>query len=556
MKIQKVRISNYRSIKDTIEIDFTDLTAMIGPNNSGKSNILWCINKLLGQETNQNEIFSEKDVYQQDPNRNIDVEIEFNRPFEHIPFESAEPAYVDKLRFIYKLHKEGPFKGTRQLEKYCLTKDNRMVQVLADDPGPGNAQLYKTLECPLHLIRKKMPVVYIRTDRITTQSRTNSRQILLNSLLEEINRDFLRPDNTILMLNSDGTEAEIPRKQWFDQCIEEAMITLRTDSFDNLKQTLRQSMIEYLGHEFEQDNSLWDIYFKPIDSIDFYNSLEMCLSEGDHIIPLRALGEGVQNAIVLSILNAYNRQNSQGLILIIEEPEMYLHPRMKRNLYKVLRTLSEKNQVIFVTHSSYMVSLSEFDSVRIVYNDGNGTQVKAPVCDNIPELKNYFSNLLSHDLNEIFFTRKVLLIENTYQKKTLLQYESRLKLDYDALDVAILNLESKNDILHLCKLALAFDMKIAVAFELNSSYYEVRRDEEEKLNTQLKALKDRGVTVFYSLNNYAEHLQSEWGKDTFQSYLDKFPGYDLYDKMMLFATDPDIPVPKLMESIISWITTP
>lgn len=556
MKIKKVRISNYRSIKDAVELDFSNLTALVGPNNSGKSNILWCINKILGQETDPSSIFTEKDVYKQDPNRDIDVEITLNKPLEHIPYDGALPAYIDKLRFIYKRHKEGPLKGTRTLEQYCLTKDNRMVQVLAEPSGAGSTHIYKTLECPLQKIREMIPVVYIRTDRITTQSRVDIRQQLLNSLLDKINCDFLREDNTILIMNADGTESRIPRKQWFEQCINEAMITLRTRTFDELKETIRKSMMEYLGTEIQQEEALWDIYFKPLTSLDFYHSLEMCFIEGDHITPLRALGEGVQNAIVLSILHAYNKQNADGFVLMMEEPEMYMHPRMKRSLFRVLNTLSEKNQVIYVTHSTYMVSLPHFDSVRMIHNDGEGTKAKAPHNENAPMLKAYFSNIISHELNELFFTKKVLLVENLYEKRVLLNYQARLELDYDTYDVAILVVGNKQDMLHLSELALAFDMNIAIGFEWHSGNYKERREEEEEMNKHLVALEEKGVTVFYTVNNYEEYMRNEWGEETFQSYVEKYAGKDNYQKMMYFTTDPEIPIPSLVQTMISWITAP
>lgn len=70
-----------------------------------------------------------------------------------------------------------------------------------------------------------LPVVYIRTDRISRQSRIDTRQVLLNNLLDKVNSDFLRDENTMLIKNADGTESLMPRKQWFDQCINEAMIT-------------------------------------------------------------------------------------------------------------------------------------------------------------------------------------------------------------------------------------------------------------------------------------------------------------------------------------------
>ncbi len=40
MKIEKVILSNFRSYKETIEINFSDLSVIIGKNDIGKSTIL------------------------------------------------------------------------------------------------------------------------------------------------------------------------------------------------------------------------------------------------------------------------------------------------------------------------------------------------------------------------------------------------------------------------------------------------------------------------------------------------------------------------------------
>ena len=41
IQIKEVEIENFRSIfKEKIELEFGDLTSIVGPNNSGKSNIL------------------------------------------------------------------------------------------------------------------------------------------------------------------------------------------------------------------------------------------------------------------------------------------------------------------------------------------------------------------------------------------------------------------------------------------------------------------------------------------------------------------------------------
>lgn len=40
MKIQKIKIKNFRSYKDEVEIEFDDLTAFVGKNDIGKSTVL------------------------------------------------------------------------------------------------------------------------------------------------------------------------------------------------------------------------------------------------------------------------------------------------------------------------------------------------------------------------------------------------------------------------------------------------------------------------------------------------------------------------------------
>jgi len=79
---------------------------------------------------------------------------------------------------------------------------------------------------------------------------------------------------------------------------------------------------------------------------------------------LEVLGQGTQRIIVTSILKAYvdiliERGNYTGKLILIlfEEPEIYLHPKLKRTLNVTLEKIAEQDnhQVIITTHDPYFV---------------------------------------------------------------------------------------------------------------------------------------------------------------------------------------------------------
>jgi hypothetical protein len=78
---------------------------------------------------------------------------------------------------------------------------------------------------------------------------------------------------------------------------------------------------------FVADAEKLDFYFAPFETLDFYRSLELRVKEFGVSIPsaLRAteLGDGFQNALVLSILQAFEQRKKQGAIILLEEPEMF-----------------------------------------------------------------------------------------------------------------------------------------------------------------------------------------------------------------------------------------
>ncbi len=75
MQITQVYIENFKSIK-ALEFHPKTVTALIGENNAGKSNILTAIDRILGSRYPMINYFERDDFYNRDESNKIEISIE------------------------------------------------------------------------------------------------------------------------------------------------------------------------------------------------------------------------------------------------------------------------------------------------------------------------------------------------------------------------------------------------------------------------------------------------------------------------------------------------
>ncbi len=67
-----------------------------------------------------------------------------------------------------------------------------------------------------------------------------------------------------------------------------------------------------------------------------------------------------------------SREAHNGSILLLDEPGHSLHPIAQKFLAAFFESLSESNQLLYTTHSPFLVDADHLDRVRAVYVDGEG----------------------------------------------------------------------------------------------------------------------------------------------------------------------------------------
>ena len=88
--------------------------------------------------------------------------------------------------------------------------------------------------------------------------------------------------------------------------------------------------------------------------------------------PIETMSRGMKSIYMLSLLETYNEEEDRmPSIVVVEYPEMFLHPQLQKVASEILYRLSKKNQVIFSTHSPNLIFNFNSRQIRQVVLDGN-----------------------------------------------------------------------------------------------------------------------------------------------------------------------------------------
>lgn len=247
-----------------------------------------------------------------------------------------------------------------------------------------------------------------------------------------------------------------------------------------------------------------------------------------------------------------------GLILAIEEPELYQHPTKQRHFSKVLTKLSNgglpgvatATQVIFASHSSLFVSMDRFDEVRLARrepSESGGSECKlfasnlAAVARRLEAAYNKTQgsftaetlrarlHIIGPELAEGFFADLVVLVEGASDLAALLAASALEDADFEANGIAVLSAGGKTN----------EDRPAAIFTELGIPTYLVFDCDKRpsgaidglKQNKALQILMSAAETydakteVFANFASFEVNLEttlaSEIGEDVFNSHISR-----------------------------------
>lgn len=157
-------------------------------------------------------------------------------------------------------------------------------------------------------------------------------------------------------------------------------------SDDNAGRRALRRFNDKFNREFKKRYS----QYKKVEwTLDLTSSgTELTLELADHAMDLsnpnnRSLGFRSWLAFLLALYGETGEESPSGCLIVIDEPDVHLHPRGQKDMLAYLEELSYTNLVVFATHSPFMVPRRFPQRVRQILRTDVGTKINEnPYHDN------------------------------------------------------------------------------------------------------------------------------------------------------------------------------
>lgn len=351
--VSHLEISNFKSCQ-SVCIDLAPFTPLVGYNNAGKSNILDALVWVLKRSSLSDASFF-------DVTRPVKVDATISGVSDDILQALAEnhrkkiEPYIQNEQILIRREQTQPNDSTTEIRlsiwDHRVSDDEKWV---LNPTGIENA-IKALLPEPI-----RIGAMENATEDLSKASRTSTIGKLIQEIIAPIREEHLTKITNALtpirnMLSAEG-EA-------------------RPDALTQMDEHISGEIAKF----FPGISARIDIPTPDLDLLAKGGTLKIFESEQPGR-DVNSLGHGAQRAAQMAMIKALaevrrNQNTTAGTtLLIIDEPELYLHPQAIEHIRAALKLLSSEGyQVLFSTHSPQMITSEDVTNTLIIYKNADGT---------------------------------------------------------------------------------------------------------------------------------------------------------------------------------------
>ncbi|NER95570.1 MAG: AAA family ATPase, partial [Symploca sp. SIO1B1] len=469
MKLEAVSIQNFRSIQDVTLEDCGEFNVIVGKNNAGKSNIILAINAFFKSLNEGKFIILNPPIGELIDYHNYSLEA----PISITVFFQLFPDEMDGL--IQDIRDESP--QAKILIDYIEPELRLAVTVEVINAPDQFAYIQKMVLCKSKSLMtsdkefvfsilniyprdaKKLVkdfsrlaeydiIDILKSDAIDFASKNTSLPIYAINLIKQIS------ETKVLYLNERRKSIEE------FEASELLKFKLRRGEAQKLR-TIQDTVSDFLGVDI-------DVF--PTERKILGEDPEAELDVDQSLVQVN--GAGIREALRLILDYELNKPD----ILLVEEPEIHLHPALETNMMRYLKTIGQECQVFITTHSTNFLDTAEMQNVYLASRN-NATTIQRI---NVEEAEQSIPRELGIRLSSLFMFDRLVFVEGVTDEQVFRKWASTCDVNLAQASVGFVPMGGVRNLAHFATEAtINFLTKRRV-----SIHFILDRDEREDAEVQ------------------------------------------------------------------------
>lgn len=435
MIITKLRINNYKSIEDMALEFVKGKNIIVGQNNSGKSNIISAINLVIGEKW-PSKRYEDNFYYQDSDSFTISLQLsecsEFDTTYlENYGKKTALCKLTPDLEYLKMSPDEIDELGIAIKTDWVLSTD--LISLIENAKNMYITLHSKKGEDAIYTLSMILDDGYLYKFKYFSQE-------LLTSFITSAIIPSERNIKNELAVNNYSWYGKLIKKVWQEMSDEDKeKLNENNTNLSQVTNSIFEGLTSELGDSVKDAIPYNKLEFKLIQDTktDYYKGIKILLDDGYYSL-LDDKGSGIKSLIIIELFKLYcKKYHKFSSCLIVEEPEVFLHPQARSVLSKKIDQflLENSNQTIVTTHSEQF--LSNFDIKQLTFiNKEDNKSVKYKIIDSdFTERDFQKMNIITKTDNaEMYFANSVILVEGGEKyiiRKLIDLYKDELFLDYN-----------------------------------------------------------------------------------------------------------------------------